>query len=348
LGKAISAYTLLVFAPRADGQIILKPTNYPSEASFFIEEIGVPDFSDWSRYARGAAKVLNKHTPLQQGLTGLVSGTLPGSGLSSSASVGLAYLRALAAVNELELSNREYVELDRQLENDYLGLNNGIQDQSAIVNGERDKLMHLHTLTRVVDQIEDGSIMDGVSCLIVYSGFSRELTSTGFNDRVGECRQAANMMGMMIDQEAHVLSDIPADAFDALKNELPDHIQRRAAHYYSEVERVQLGREAWAAGDTVRFGELMNESCESSIHQYQSGSEPIIALQEIVSSAPGIYGSRFGGGGYGGCVIGFVRTEAAEDAYRQIRRRYASRYPDAAQRAGYYIAQFENGLRIIH
>ena len=51
----------------------------------------------------------------------------------------------------------------------------------------------------------------------------------------------------------------------------------------------------------------MNDSCASSIHNYECGIEPIQQLQAIVSGAPGVLGSRFSGGGYGGCVVGLVK-----------------------------------------
>lgn len=346
LGKTINAYTLMAFVPNNQTEIKVSTLNYPGTSTFMISNIGPPDYSDWSRYARGAAKVLDQYETLQYGLTGLVSGTLPGSGLSSSASVGLAYLKALATVNRIALTPAEYIELDRQIENNYLGLSNGIQDQSAIVNGRKDQLMHLNTVTRQVDQISDAKIPDHAALLIVYSGYSRELTSTGFNDRVSECRAAARMMGVLMGQESDILSDIPLDAYDALKAELPEQLQRRAAHYYSEVARVQAGRKAWADGDIEQFGALMNQSCESSIHQYQSGSEPIIALQQIVHSAPGVYGSRFGGGGYGGCVLGFVELYQAPTAIEEIRWRYESRFPAAIENARYHLATFEDNLRL--
>jgi galactokinase len=66
-----------------------------------------------------------------------VNGMLIGAGLSSSASVGLAYLKALADVNEIELTSEELVRLDYELEHEQLGLQNGILDPLTIVHGKR-------------------------------------------------------------------------------------------------------------------------------------------------------------------------------------------------------------------
>jgi galactokinase len=94
------------------------------------------------------------------------------------------------------------------------------------------------------------------------------------------------------------------------------------------------------------FGALMNESCYSSIHQYESGSEPLKKLQEIVSGAPGVYGSRFSGGGYGGCVVGLVEMDAVSEAIEWIEDRYRAAYPQLSESARCFVTRAEGGLRL--
>ncbi|KAF3617981.1 Galacturonokinase [Capsicum annuum] len=70
-----------------------------------------------------------------QGITGFICGSegLDSSGLSSSAAVGVAYLLAFESANDLVVCPTENIEYDRLIENEYLGLKNGILDQSAIL-----------------------------------------------------------------------------------------------------------------------------------------------------------------------------------------------------------------------
>jgi galactokinase len=91
-------------------------------------------------------------------------------------------------------------------------------------------------------------------------------------------------------------------------------------------------------GDLVRFGALMDESCTSSIHQYQSGHRATVTLHNIMGDAPGVYGSRFSGGGHGGCVIGLAESTQAEEASEQIMNRYRQRFPEFARDAAIYWA----------
>ena len=56
---------------------------------------------------------------------------------------GIAYLLALETVNDLEVTPEDNIEHDRYIENVYLGLKNGILDQSIILMSDRDHLTFL-------------------------------------------------------------------------------------------------------------------------------------------------------------------------------------------------------------
>ncbi|NIU87441.1 MAG: hypothetical protein GWN56_09180, partial [Nitrosopumilaceae archaeon] len=97
------------FIPKSEKKIRLYSTNYPGITEFSLETIRTPRRDDWGRYAMGAAKVLQEYYSIQTGFTGVISGSLPASGLSSSASVALAYLRALSYLNNCYASKEKLV-----------------------------------------------------------------------------------------------------------------------------------------------------------------------------------------------------------------------------------------------
>jgi galactokinase len=339
LGRTINTGTVISYIPLEGPDIALISTRFESMARFRIGS-GV-DHGHWARYAQAAALALHQWQPLSRGLAGVTSGTLIGAGLSSSASVGLAYLAALADVNEIALAPKDLVELDRRLENDHLGLQNGILDQSSIVYGQADSFAHIQVLEQRVTAVPDPANRAEVCWLIIYSGLPRVLTSTDFNKRVGECHQAARWL----QPGADILSAVPVATFQREKEKMPMALRRRARHYFSEVERVAQGIQAWAAGDLAQFGALINASGASSIHHYECGHEVTISLQQIVSATPGIYGSRFSGGGYGGCVIALADAAQASAAGAVIMTRYRRQFPDVAGEAAVYLAQPNPGLR---
>jgi galactokinase len=301
------------------------------EAEF---EIGVLDANHWARYAQAVARVLDP----KRGMKAHVSGSLIGSGLSSSASVGLAYLKALADVNEIKLSNAELPQLEYRLEHDVLKLQIGLLDPLTIVHGRSNALLFMDTITATVTAIPD-SAANACAWIVAYSGVSRELTKSGFNIRVEECYQAASALK----DGARILSDVPLEVFEAKQRSLPDNLRLRATHFFTETERVRQAARLWLESRFEQFGQLMNESCASSINNYQSGSDILIELHELVSSTGGIYGSRFSGGGYGGCVVALAKREMAEQACTEIAERFSARH--AELRSKVFVAEMGDGLQ---
>lgn len=345
LGMTINAYTLLAYAPRTDDRVRLRSLNYPGCVSFRLSEPDENTGSFWGSYARGAALSLKQAFGIEKGIDGLVMGHLPGGGLSSSASVLLAYIKALADVNAIRPAPWKLVDLTQQAENNYIGLKNGILDQTSIVFGQTGRLLHIDTLKPDVSVLRSPKESDPYRILIAYSGYSRELTTTGYNSRVAECREAAQILsGFSGDDAAERLADVKKEVFEVHGEKLPGHLYRRARHFFSEQERVAKGVDAWTQGAIETFGQLMNTSCRSSIEYYECGSQPIHDLQQIVSHTRGIFGSRFSGGGFGGCVVGLAAPQEAIGAVEEIKIAYRRQHPEVADAAGVYLADSASGL----
>jgi galactokinase len=146
------------------------------------------------------------------------------------------------------------------------------------------------------------------------------------------------------DGAARQLGDVNEGLFEVNGRKLPEHLYRRARHFFSEKYRVAAGVDAWKRGDMGRFGQLMNASCKSSIEDYECGSQPIHDLQQIVSQTRGVFGSRFSGGGFGGCVVALVAPHEAFEAAEVIKIAYQRRHPEVADAAGVYLADSVPGL----
>ncbi len=338
LGRTINIGTTLEYEPLDTNEIQIRSEQF-GETNFVIGDL---DLTHWVRYAQAAARLLNlkRGTHAKNGMRAYVSGSLIGSGLSSSASVGLAYLKALADVNEIELSNEQLVQLEFELEHDILNLQIGLLDPLTIVNGRRDALLFMDTITASVTPLID-SPTSGAAWIIAYSGVSRELTKSGFNVRVEECRQAASL----VKDGAQILSDVPRELFEEKKMNLPENLRKRAQHFFTEVDRVKQGAQAWKESNLERFGQLMNQSCESSIKNYESGSDILIELHELVRNTNGIYGSRFSGGGYGGCMVTLAKRDLAEDACIEIAEKLSAKHPDLPSKV--FVAEMGDGISYV-
>ena len=348
LGMTINACTLMAFYRTGDDQVRLKSRNYPGRVNFSLRDIPESPGSFWGVYPRAAALALQENHQLSRGVCGLLDGMLPGCGLSSSASVLLAYLHAFARANDLDLSPWDYVNLTRRAENKYIGLNNGILDQTSIVFGEKDRLLHIDTVDKTVARLQDKRGERDYRIIVAYSGYSRELTTSGYNSRVDECKLAAAELSQLAGRPgAEVLSGVERVSFERFGPQLQADLRKRAAHFFTETQRVMDGLQAWSDGDIETFGKLMNQSCKSSIEQYECGVPAVCDLQQVVSGADGVYGSRFMGGGFGGCVVGLVRSSRATVAAEEIETAYKKLHPEVADQAFVKLSRSDDGVRFL-
>ncbi len=346
LGMTVNACTLMAYTPATNGTVRLNSLNYPGDVHFDLDAIGEVPGSFWGVYARAAALALQEKHPLTRGIVGLIDGMLPGCGLSSSASVLLAYLNALAEVNDLALMPWDYVHLTRRAENGYIGLNNGILDQTSIVFGRRNHLLHIDTRSEEVALLPEYHTRGSYAIVVAYSGISRELTTTGYNSRVQECTQAAALLAEYAGAPpAERLSDLPPEVFAGYGDKLPAPLARRARHFTSEVRRVNEGLVAWRDGRLQDFGRLMRASGRSSVEQYECGSPAIHDLQQVMNTTEGVLGARFSGGGFGGCVVGLVEPDRAVQAVAAIRETFLCLHPEMRARAAFYLAESADGVR---
>ena len=344
LARCLNQYTVLCYWPSATNHCAFHARLHTCWERTRFTPGQLQDEHGWDSMARASAAALNKFAPLKRGIEAVVSGTLISGGLSSSASVILAYLSALADVNSIELNAVELVELSRQVENDYRGLNNGVQDQMSIAFGQQDHLTVLDVQNVTAELVADPVSTEDICFLMCYSGVSRDLGGSPFNARVAECRQAAQLLFAGADH----LGQVPAlsRSTEALAR-LPLTLARRAKHVYSEMARVESGASAWRNGDWQQFGQLMNQSCLSSIENYESGSEWLIALHEIARDLPGVFGNRFSGGGYGGCLFMLAARDQIEAIADILLLEYLARYPDMRGLARVVVAESESTVRII-
>ena len=272
-GFAIDKGVDLWFTPNEDGKVHLESRTFEGTVDFDVTQASQIKEGHWGDYARGVKYALRKRFTLRHGINGLIQGSLPVGGLSSSAAVLISYVMAFAKANDIELTPFEVVKIASEAEREYIGLNNGILDQACIALGKKDGLLFLDCDTNEYRIIRRNPDMPDFSIGIFFSGLTRSLVNSDYNLRVYECKTAAWDMLAYTDQplkpfDKTFLRDIPKSTFDKTKIAMPQRFARRAEHFYSEYRRVRQGVTAWESGNLKLFGKLSFDSCESSIHNY--------------------------------------------------------------------------------
>lgn len=348
-GFAIDKGIYLAYTPKQNGVIELCSLQFDKRAQWHIN--GTPDVkcNDWADYLRGVTLELGRRHRLSVGLCGVIQGTLPIGGLSSSAAVTLVFLDALCKVNGITLTALEKIEMAVASENRYVGVSSGKLDQSCEIYSRKDHLLFLDTLDDSYELIPTSPAMKPYEIAIFFSGIERTLAASKFNMRVDECRSAAYALkafaGMEYGkfEETH-LREVPVETFRRFRDRLPENWAKRAEHWYTEYERVRSGAEAWRRGDIEEFGRLSFESGRSSIYNYETGSPELKTLYEIMTRTDGIYGGRFSGAGFKGCCMALIDPSCRESIERKVEQEYLREFPALRGRYQFVVCHSADGI----
>ena len=351
-GFAIDKGVDLWFPPSEDGRVHLESMTFEGVVDFDVTQGTLVREKHWGDYARGAKYALKKRFALRYGIEGVIKGSLPVGGLSSSAAVLIAYVMAFAKANNIELEPMEVVRIASEAEREYIGLNNGILDQACIALGKKDGLLFLDCDSNEYRIIKRNPNMPEFEIGIFFSGLTRSLVNSDYNLRVYECKTAAWNVLAYTDQplktfDKTFLRDIPKATFEKCRIAMPARFARRAEHFYSEYRRVRQGVTAWESGNLKLFGKLSFDSCESSIHNYECGSPELIAIYDIMKTLPGVYGGRFSGAGFKGACVALVDPKCKEDIERELTRRYLEQFPEYEETFKVYFVKPDNGTRFV-
>jgi galactokinase len=237
-----------------------------------------------------------------------VSSEVPmGSGLSSSAALEIAMLRALRELLGLTLDDVRIAMLGQQAEVRYAHVNCGIMDQMASSLADSGHMLFLdtRTLERRLLPLPAASTL-----IVIDSGVPRTLATSKYNERRSECEEAARQLGVK------ALRDV-ADA--ALVESLPGVYRQRARHVVHENNRVL---EASRGVTAERFGELMNASHASLRDDYEVSIAELDTLTALLRQHSDVYGARLTGAGFGGACVALCRPERAGAVATETLARY--------------------------
>ncbi len=349
-GMAVDRSILFAFAPTDDGAVHVHSLDFVAPTSFPLTAIPAYVKADWGNYLRGAVTALQNTHGLRHGLIGVLGGDMPIGGLSSSAAVTIAYLLGLETVNGLQIGPDENIRLVTRTEHDYIGLNNGILDQTSILFSRRNHLTVIDCASVQIDRAPASIAPEAYAILAVYSGVAQGLVGAGYNNRVAECQAAARQLlafGGCNDVADPRLRHVDPALFAAEGHRLEDSLRKRATHFFTEMERVAAGEQAWREGNLARFGELVAQSGESSIKNYESGCPQLITLYEILRNTPGVYGVRFSGAGFRGSCLALVDPRRSEEIAEVVHQRYPQAHPEIADAYSVHLCQPADGAELL-
>ena len=257
-----------------------------------------------------------------EGANLLILGDVPiGSGLSSSAAIEVASGFALLENSGLPVHRIELVKLCRRAENDFVGARVGIMDPFISGCGQAGHALMLDCRSleyRLLPLPRD------VSLVICNTMVKHELASGEYNTRRAECEEGVRLLSRSLTSIC-ALRDVSLAELEARAGTLPKTIYRRCRHVITEDARVTKAAASLEQGDLDTFGALMADSHRSLRDDYEVSCAELDLMVELAARQDNVYGARMTGGGFGGCTINLVRTDAVNE--------FRSRVGDAYQKS---------------
>ncbi len=327
LPAAIDRATYVAFSPSQDNASRLLAVDFDQRAAFSREGLkaktridGVP-LGGWAAYPAGVAWSLMENGQAVEAMQAAFASDVPrGAGLSSSASVELAFAVAWMTLGGWQLSGPELAVLCQRAENRYVGVNCGIMDQFASACGAKDRLLLLDCRSLEYRLLP---LPEGVDIIIADTTVRHSHTTSAYNDRRAACEEAVRLLQRDL-PGITALRDVSLDDFNRLSAKLPPQIEKRARHVVEEIDRTLRAVALLEDGDLRGFGLAMNASHASLQNLYEVSCPEADTMAHIAQGLDGCYGARITGGGFGGCTVNLVSHGFTASFVRGLAARYES------------------------
>jgi galactokinase len=301
----------------------------------------------WAAYVIGVFVVLlrERGVSFPRGCRIVIRSDVPeGKGVSSSAALETAAMRAVASAFQILLEPQEMALLCQKAENLVAGSPCGIMDQMTCVCGEKDTLLAL--LCQPAELQAPVQVPEDLSLWGIDSGERHAVSGSDYGAvRVGAFMGYQIIAGTDMRWNGYLANISPEEFEREHVKRLPEEmsgaeflrryscttdtattvdparmykIRQPAAHPVYEHHRVKRFRDLLAApsgeGRRKELGTLMYQShvSYSECGLGSRGTDLIVSLVQAEGPGNGLYGARITGGGSGGTVVILGRRDAHE------------------------------------
>ena len=321
LPMAIERWTIMAAGPASQRRASIHSKILNSTAEIDLSHPAQRGEPAWANYARGVVAGFQRLGVTLNGFRALMESTVPlGSGLSSSAALEVSTATLLEAISGRVLNPVDKALLCQKAEHEFAGVPCGIMDQFTSALARRDHLLLLDCRSRAVELVPMTD--PSVSVLIVNTNVRHTLASGEYGQRRAQCEAAAKAIGVP------ALRDATLPMLTSAQERLDPIVFRRARHVITEIARTLATAKAISASDWARVGDWMYASHASLRDDYEVSCPELDCVVEIareLGTGAGVIGCRMTGGGFGGCAVSLVRTEAVVEVQRKIAQAYQSR-----------------------
>lgn len=324
LPAAIDKAIWLAAGKRADGRFAFYALDLDD---YFLSDDAGTVFQEqhkWANYLLGVISEARKDGLLIGGLNVVFGGDVPlGAGLSSSAALESGTMFVLNELYQLGLSRMDIVRLAQRGENNFVGMKCGIMDMFASVISRENTVVRLDC--RSLEYAYFPFDAPGFSLVLCDSGVKHTLVDSEYNTRRAECEEGVAIL-KKYDSGISSLRDVSPALLKKHEQMLRPVVFRRCKYVVEEIARVELACAALQRNDLATLGQLMFQTHDGLNLEYEVSVPEINFLVETARNNPAVLGARMMGGGFGGCTINLVKTEALEDFIETTSIAYSTKF----------------------
>jgi galactokinase len=340
LPGAVDKRIYVAIARNDDNVLNVYADQYGEQLSFSLQNI--QPVKGWATYLLGIIFNLQQKESSISGIDVMIDGDVPlGAGMSSSAAVCSAFGFALNEIFELGLSRMELALLGQLTEHNFAGVQCGIMDEFASLHGKAGQVMKLDCRSLEYEYIPFD--FPDHKIVLINTMVTHSLASTEYNVRRKQCEEGVAIFKKFY-PEINSLRDVSIEQLDLHKKDLPEIVFKRCSFVVSENARVLQACGFLKKNDINSFGELMFVAHEGLSKLYEVSCAASDFLVDKAKKFDGVSGARQMGGGFGGCTINIVKSDAVNGFTEFIKNAYNKQFNKIPE---VYITQIEDGAKKI-
>ena len=323
LPAAIDKYIYLAVSKRSDNAINICAADYNDEFSTTLDS-KEPAWKLWPNYVLGVINELKKDGKELSGLNIVFGGDIPlAAGLSSSAAITCAAAFGINHLFSLGYSRLEMARIAQMAEHKFVGVQCGLMDQFANLYGKEGNFINLDCRTNRYEYIPFST--KDIQIVLFDTGVKHHLVSSAYNERREQCQQGLALVKKHV-PEIEALPDVSEDMLLKYVKPFSDVIFRRCLYVVQECERLDQACRSLAKSDFEAVGNRMFETHQGLKELYEVSCAECDFLVDLTRLSLNVLGSRMMGGGFGGCTINLLYTDAVDKVVDQAKTEYKRQF----------------------
>ncbi|MHC4573103.1 MAG: galactokinase [Planctomycetota bacterium] len=357
-GVGTDRFIWLAYRPNTTDKTRLFSGNFPDDGvvEFSLGDIPKPKSAaiadTWARFPYGVEYILRREgIALSQGIDAVISGDIPGGGMSRSASLTLNLILSLLDANGIELADKfKIVDMAQAVENDYIGSPCGQLDQIMILFARENMGTYYNPRNRNIDYVPLGEGATDFRIVVLDTGTERPgLEKSTYRIRRSECEHFVSILrkaGYDIKCLADIKDEGVYEKIMAQFGEKHRDLCARLKYIFGAQKRFYEMLDAWKAGDIEAVGRIFREDGIGLRDDYEISGPELEAMCDIARTVSGVLGERMLGGGDKGASGALVNADSVEALKQAVDAAYPQRYPEYRQKYAVHTCKVVEGVKV--